>query len=134
IFLAFSSRPCSDKTTTSPKRVYPPVDRGLTDQQGRPGTFPPACPGSAVLPSLHLSPWDWVMPKNTPLAAPDPAEAWRPWQPDERHPWDLKWAGHVYRRLAFSPNWAELQQALKDDPEATLERLLRGGPGQEGFE
>src|SRR5437762_2482032 len=69
-----------------------------------------------------------------PLAAIDPAEAWKPWKPDDVNPWDLKWAGHVYRRLAFSPSWAELQQALRDGHEATLERLLSGGPGQDEFE
>src|SRR5207249_2413733 len=68
---------------------------------------------------------DFAMSKRDlpPLAAIDPAEAWKPWKPDDANPWDLKWAGHVYRRLAFSPTWAESQQALRDGHEATLERL-----------
>jgi uncharacterized protein (DUF1800 family) len=54
----------------------------------------------------------------------DPVAAWKPWKPGPPDPWNLKWAGHLYRRAAFCPNWNELQRAVKDGPEATLSRLL----------
>ena len=37
----------------------------------------------------------------------DPAAAWQPWQPDAIQPWDLKWAGHLYRRATFGASGAE---------------------------
>jgi hypothetical protein len=74
------------------------------------------------------------MAKLNPLANLDPVEAWQPWKPDGQDPWSLKWAGHLFRRAGFSARWAELQEALKQGPAATLDRLLAGGTGQEEFE
>lgn len=54
----------------------------------------------------------------------DPLDAWKPWKPGPSNPWDLKWAGHLYRRAAFSASWGELQQAVRDGLDKTLERLL----------
>ncbi|HWI58548.1 MAG TPA: DUF1800 family protein, partial [Bacillota bacterium] len=54
----------------------------------------------------------------------DPAWAWAPYQPDAARPWDLRQAGHLYRRAAFGATWAQLQQALADDPQKTVDRLL----------
>lgn len=51
--------------------------------------------------------------------------AWAAYQPEERRPWDLRSAGHMYRRAAFGGTWDELQRALKDGPAATVDRLLR---------
>ncbi len=65
---------------------------------------------------------------SIPLANVDPALAWKPWQPDEKTPWNLKWAGHLYRRAAFGAGWPELQEALKKGPEAALDSLLAGKP------
>src|SRR5436309_5033867 len=68
---------------------------------------------------------------ETPLVAfdkLDPADAWAPWQPDSKHPWDLKWAGHLLRRAAFGGSLDELRQAVKQGPAATLDRLLAGDP------
>src|SRR5215207_8880056 len=56
----------------------------------------------------------------------DPAEAWQPWRPDDRQPWDLKWAGHLYRRAAFGATLPELRRAVKDGVKPTLDRLLDG--------
>src|SRR5690348_13628532 len=64
----------------------------------------------------------------------DPRWAWEPYRPTEKEPWDLKKAGHLYRRAAFGANWSELQAAVKDGPEAAVDRLLAGGPGTEQFE
>src|SRR5438874_9149116 len=59
----------------------------------------------------------------------DPAEAWQPWQPDDKQPFDLKWAGHLYRRAAFGATLPELRQAVKQGLPATLDRLLAGQAG-----
>jgi uncharacterized protein (DUF1800 family) len=77
----------------------------------------------------------------TPFAQLDPAEAWKPWKPDQ---WNLKWAAHFYRRAAFGAppydmekpdqsTWSGLQQAVKQGFDATLEQILAGGPGLAEF-
>lgn len=63
----------------------------------------------------------------------DPHWAWEPYQPSPASPWDLKKVGHLYRRAAFGANWTELEAGLRDGPGKTIERLLKGGPGQEAF-
>jgi hypothetical protein len=65
---------------------------------------------------------------------PDPAEAWKPWAPGPDDPWDLRWAGHLYRRAAFGGSWPELRDALRRGPEATIDRLLAGAEGYEEFD
>src|SRR5438477_9368032 len=59
-----------------------------------------------------------------PLNKVDPEKAWQAWAPDEKQPWDLKWAGHLYRRAGFGANLAELRQAVKQGHTATLKVLL----------
>ena len=60
-----------------------------------------------------------------PLIAADGSRAWAVYQPDDRLPWDLRRAAHLYRRAAFGGTWGELQRALKDGPAAAVDRLLR---------
>ncbi len=55
----------------------------------------------------------------------DPGWAWAPYEPDEKRPWDLRRAGHLYRRAAFGADWSQLQQALADGPRRAVERLLQ---------
>ncbi len=55
----------------------------------------------------------------------DPAWAWAAYQPDASRPWDLRLAGHLFRRAGFGATWPQLQQALRDGPAATIEKLLR---------
>ncbi|HJT78430.1 MAG TPA: DUF1800 domain-containing protein [Gemmataceae bacterium] len=55
----------------------------------------------------------------------DPEQAWQPWQPSDADPWDLKWAGHLYRRAGFGATPAELHAAVKDGLPATFDRLFR---------
>lgn len=55
----------------------------------------------------------------------DPAWAWAPYRPDEKQPWDLARAGHLYRRAAFGADWQQLQQVVADGPERAVEKLLR---------
>ena len=54
----------------------------------------------------------------------DPGRAWVPYEPDERQPWTLALAGHLYRRAAFGATWEELQRALADGPQKTVDALL----------
>ncbi len=63
----------------------------------------------------------------------DPAWAWAPWQPDAKNPWNRKWAGHLYRRAAFGPNPAELEQAEQRGFQATRDLILNGEPQAPGL-
>jgi len=65
-----------------------------------------------------------------PIDTVKPDEAWQPWTPDAKQPWDLKWAGHLYRRAAFGATLEELRAAVRDGFPATLERLLAGAANQ----
>jgi hypothetical protein len=62
----------------------------------------------------------------------DPRHAWQPWRPSDQTPWDLKKAGHLYRRAAFGASWGELQTAVEGGHERTIELLLRGRPDPDG--
>jgi hypothetical protein len=55
----------------------------------------------------------------------NPAWAWSEYQPDAQRPWNLAQAGHLYRRAAFGATWDQLQQALSDSPQRTIDKLLR---------
>ena len=59
----------------------------------------------------------------------DPRRAWEPYWPSGPNPWDLRKAGHLYRRAAFGATWAELDDGVKGGPQACVDRLL-GGTGQ----
>ncbi len=56
---------------------------------------------------------------------PDPSWAWAPYVSDASRPWDLRLAGHLYRRAAFGASWSQLEQALRAGPAGTVDRLLR---------
>ncbi|HEV3256022.1 MAG TPA: DUF1800 domain-containing protein [Gemmataceae bacterium] len=60
-----------------------------------------------------------------PLDQVDPVKAWQPWEPDAANPWNLKWAGHLYRRAGFGATLAEQRQAVKEGLDATFDRLFR---------
>lgn len=55
----------------------------------------------------------------------DPSWAWAEYEPDTERPWNLAQAGHLYRRAAFGASWDQLQQALSDGPQRTIDKLLR---------
>ncbi len=57
----------------------------------------------------------------------DPQWAWARYDPDADRPWNLPLAGHLYRRAAFGGNWGQLQEALADGPQETVDRLVRPG-------
>jgi uncharacterized protein (DUF1800 family) len=63
-----------------------------------------------------------------PLDKLDPQRAWQTWEPDDKQPWDLKWAGHLYRRAGFGASLTELREAKKRGFKATLDLLCNGDP------
>jgi uncharacterized protein (DUF1800 family) len=68
------------------------------------------------------------MSKNgvPPLDRLDPVKSWEPWEPTAADPWDLKWAGHLYRRAGFGASLAELRQAVDRGLPATLDEIIKG--------
>jgi len=54
----------------------------------------------------------------------DPNWAWAAYQPDAERPWDLRAAGHLFRRAAFGAEWSQLQEALADGPQRSVDKLL----------
>ncbi len=64
----------------------------------------------------------------------DPVEAWQPWEPSPKDRFDLKWAGHLYRRAAFGASPAEMTEAVSKGLPATLDLLLKGKPGADALE
>lgn len=71
--------------------------------------------------------------RQGPAAAPDPAWAWAPYEPSAEQPWTLRLAGHLYRRAGFGATWGQLQAALADGPQRTVDRLLRPGEDVAAF-
>src|SRR5437879_11377787 len=63
-----------------------------------------------------------------PLDRVDPVQAWQPWQPGAADPWNLKWAGHLYRRAAFGATLTELREAVRRGFPSTLDLLIQGQP------
>jgi len=63
----------------------------------------------------------------------DPAWAWAAYEPDDVRPWNLRLAGHLYRRAGFGANWQQLQQAISDGPRETVSHLLHPEADTESF-
>src|SRR5437879_1664407 len=64
-----------------------------------------------------------------PIRLVPPAEverAWEPWRPEKGQRFNLRWAGHLYRRAAFGGTLDELRKAVKDGPDAAIDRLVQG--------
>ena len=61
----------------------------------------------------------------------DPARAWEPYVPDGERPWNLRLAGHLLRRAGLGGDWSQLQQALAEGPQKTVDRLTH--PDAEAF-
>src|SRR5256885_1268645 len=59
----------------------------------------------------------------------DPSEAWAPWSPDKTNPFDLKWAGHLFRRATFGVGMDKLRSAVDLGFDATMKELLNGEVG-----
>jgi uncharacterized protein (DUF1800 family) len=54
------------------------------------------------------------------------AEAWAPYEPDERATWSLRRVVHLHRRAGFAATWAEVRRDLKDGPRASIDRVMAG--------
>lgn len=63
----------------------------------------------------------------------DPGWAWAAYEPNNGRPWTLARAGHLFRRAAFGADWKQLQQALKEGPQRTVDRLLKSEADVEAF-
>ncbi len=63
----------------------------------------------------------------------DAGWAWAPYDPDAARPWTLALAAHLYRRATFGADWGQLQQALADGPQRTVDKLLRPPADAESF-
>lgn len=55
----------------------------------------------------------------------DPGWAWAAYEPDARRPWNMALAAHLYRRAAFGADWEQLQRAISEGPQRTVDGLLR---------
>src|SRR4029077_7250934 len=64
-----------------------------------------------------------------PLDQLNPVDAWKPWEPTDKEPFNQKWAGHLYRRAGFGATLAELREAEKRGLPGTLDLLMEGAPG-----
>ncbi len=51
--------------------------------------------------------------------------AWARYEPGPKRPWDLRLAGHLFRRASFGATWHELQQALRDGPKQAVDKLFK---------
>lgn len=54
----------------------------------------------------------------------DPAWAWAPFTPDANRPWTTRLAAHLYRRAGFGATSVELDDAVADGLQATIDRLF----------
>jgi uncharacterized protein (DUF1800 family) len=62
--------------------------------------------------------------ENLHTPALDPATAWLPYEPSKDHPWTFSLAAHLYRRAAFGGSESELDRAVNEGPERTVQRLV----------
>jgi uncharacterized protein (DUF1800 family) len=72
------------------------------------------------------------MAERNSLDTVDPKTAWLPWQPSPKDPWNLKWAGHLYRRAAFGAPLRKLRFAVDQGLEATVNDLMGGDETADG--
>lgn len=55
----------------------------------------------------------------------DPRWAWTEYKPDDDRPWTLAMAGHLFRRASFGATFRQLQQAVVEGPQRSVDRLIR---------
>jgi uncharacterized protein (DUF1800 family) len=60
---------------------------------------------------------------GTNLSNLDPNRAWAPFDPNAQRPWSRALAAHLFRRAGFGATSAELDEAVKAGPGATVQRL-----------
>src|SRR5215510_9327585 len=59
--------------------------------------------------------------------------AWETYRPTAEAPWNLARVVHLHRRAGFAATWAEIQRDLRDGPDASVDRLLKGNPYTAGL-
>ena len=64
-----------------------------------------------------------------PIDKVDPERAWQPWEPGAKDPFNLKWAGHLFRRAGFGASHRDLTAAVEKGLPATLARIVEGEEG-----
>jgi uncharacterized protein (DUF1800 family) len=64
----------------------------------------------------------------------DPDAAWARFQPGDSRPWNLRWAGHLFRRAGFGASWTQLQEALAAGPQATIDKFLKTDDARAAFQ
>src|SRR5262245_7307563 len=52
-----------------------------------------------------------------------------PYTPSPADPWDRRKVAHLYRRAAFGASWAELEEGVRNGPQACIDQLM-GGQGK----
>jgi uncharacterized protein (DUF1800 family) len=62
----------------------------------------------------------------------DPSWAWQRYRPSPASPWDVKKAGHLFRRAAFGATASELDEAVRAGVDRTIDLLLQGRPDRDG--
>jgi uncharacterized protein (DUF1800 family) len=55
-----------------------------------------------------------------------PMDLWVPYTPSDQIPWNQRRVVHLHRRAGFAATWGEIQRDLKDGPQSSIDRLLRG--------
>src|SRR5262249_7696730 len=63
----------------------------------------------------------------------DTKNAWIPYEPSAKNPWDRKKVAHLYRRAGFGATHGEVDTGVKDGHEKTLDRILKGAPELDDF-
>jgi len=64
----------------------------------------------------------------------DPQTAWQRYRPSAEQPWDLKKVGHLLRRAGFGASLAEMETAVREGPDRTIDALLQDRPDPDGDE
>lgn len=58
---------------------------------------------------------------------------WKPYEPNDSLPWNLRRAKHLHRRASLGATWSELQRDLDDGHENSISRLLAGNSRIDGL-
>jgi uncharacterized protein (DUF1800 family) len=76
------------------------------------------------LPTLNADSEDEMKPFEAGNAKA--VDSWEPYVPDDKMPWDLARVVHLHHRAGFAATWAEIQRDLKDGPDKSIDRLIKG--------
>lgn len=68
------------------------------------------------------------------MAPDDPISAWAPYTPSSQAPWTPALAAHLLRRAGFGATWSQIERAVAEGPQRSVDRLLDPGPEYQRFE